>query len=234
MLLGSRYVFNGQVATSFTKTGGFTADARPLFDFVAHQNRAYVGLQRGDRRHSPRVHRIERLHLSCGDRARELQPAAHVFPKNSVFESITFSPQFDGTWEWDRFMRGTEPNDMKANTSTTAQLRGGWRTTFYTWTETFKYPAYLYTNYYVEKRSATGAVVDTVPFIGTDRLTNLGTMVSVGTPQWRGFAGSVESVGGQDDNFDEWSLGVDPVPTLNVDWRPTNRVRVNGRYVEQR
>jgi hypothetical protein len=234
MLLGSRYVFNGQVATSFTKTGAFKADARPLFDFALTKTGRTSGFNAV----------IEGIHpefiASSGFISRaaiahaNFSPRRTFFPKNSVFESIYFSPQFDGTWEWDRFMRGTEPNDMKANTSTTAQLRGGWRTTLYTWTETFKYPAYLYTNYYVEKRVANGAVVDTVPFVGTDRLTNLGVMASVGTPQWRSFAGSLELVGGQDDNFDEWSSALILYTTLNVDWRPTNRVRVNGRYVEQR
>jgi hypothetical protein len=41
-------------------------------------------------------------------------------------------------------------------------------------------------------------------------------------------------VAGQDDNFDEWSSAWISFVTLNADWRPTNRVRVNGRYLEQR
>jgi hypothetical protein len=232
MLFGSRYVFNGQVATSFTKAGAFTADARPLFDFALTQTGRTSGFNAVLEGIHPDFIASSGFISRSGIAHANFSPRRTWFPKQSIFESISFSPQFDGTWEWDRFTRGTEPNDMKANTSTTAMLRGGWRTTFYTWTETFKYPAYLYTNYYVEKR--TGAAVDTVPFVGTDRLTNLGTMVSVGTPQWRSFAGSVELVGGQDDNFDEWSSALILYTTLNLDWRPTDRVRVNGRYVEQR
>jgi hypothetical protein len=161
-------------------------------------------------------------------------PRRTFFPKESVFESITFTPIFDNTWEWDRFMRGTEPNDIKVNTSTSAILRGGWRATVYTWTETFKYPWYLYTNYYIERRNDAGAVVDTVAYQGTDRLTNIGGFLSFGTPQWRTFSMSAEVVGGQDDNFDEWSSAWILYTTLNAEWRPTERLRVNGRFVEQR
>jgi hypothetical protein len=131
-------------------------------------------------------------------------------------------------------MDGTEPNDIKVNTSTTALLRGGWRTTLYTWLESFKYPAQLYTSYFIERRSAGGAVLDTVPYVGTDRLPNYGAMVSVGTPQWSVFSGSAEIVAGHDDNFDEWSSAWISFVTLNADWRPSDKVRVNGRYLEQR
>jgi hypothetical protein len=39
---------------------------------------------------------------------------------------------------------------------------------------------------------------------------------------------------GHDDNFDEWSSAWIFFTTLNANWRPTDRVRVEGRWVEQR
>jgi hypothetical protein len=151
-----------------------------------------------------------------------------------VFQSITFAPISDNTWEWDRFVSGTEPNDIKLNTSTSAVLRGGWNATFYTWTETFKYPAFLYTNYFIEQPRAGSAVTDTVPYVGTDRLTNLGVNARLSTPQWKRFSASADVAGGQDDNFDEWSSAWILYSTVEVDWRPTEQVRVNARYLEQR
>jgi hypothetical protein len=59
-------------------------------------------------------------------------------------------------------------------------------------------------------------------------------MMSVGTPQWRDVLGSAEIVAGHDDNFDEWSSAWISFVTLNADWRPTEQLRVNGRYLEQR
>ena len=234
LLLGSSYVFNGQLATSFTRNAAGQSEWRPLFDF---------GLTKTGRTSGFNLN-LEGTHpdfitqsgfISRADVARlSFTPRRTWFPQNSVFESISFSPIFDNTWEWNRFRRGTEPNDIKVNTSTNAVLRGGWRATFYTWTETFKYPWYLYTNYYIQERDAGGAVIDTIPFVGTDRLTNIGVMTSVGTPQWRNFSGGIELVGGQDDNFDEWSSAWILYTTLNAEWRPSDRIRVNGRYIEQR
>lgn len=151
-----------------------------------------------------------------------------------MFESIQFTPIFDNTWDWSRFVRGTEPDDIKVNTSTTARLRGGWTTTVYTWTETFKFPASLYANYYVERHDASGAAIDTVPFTGTDRLTNVGVNLRLSTPQWKTFAASGDVIMGQDDNFDEWSSALIVYSTAEAEWRPTGKVRVNGRWLEQR
>jgi hypothetical protein len=227
------YVLNSQLAASFTRQGDTQFDA-PLFDFAL----AKTGRTSGFNAFVEGVHPdfiAQSGFISRSGIARAgFIPRKTFFPKNSVFESITFTPILDGTWEWDRFVNGVGPNDIKVNTSTTALLRGGWRTTLYTWTESFKFPAYLYTNYFVERRSVEGQVVDTVPFVGTNRLTNIGTMMSVGTPQWRTFSGSAELVGGQDDNFDEWSSAWILYTTVNLDWRPNSRMRVSGRYIEQR
>src|SRR6185436_2289693 len=73
-----------------------------------------------------------------------------------------------------------------------------------------------------------------VPFVGRDRLTNLGLDLRLGTPQWSRFSGSLDFLGGQDDNFDEWSSAIIYYTTAEVEWRPTNQMRVNGRYLEQR
>lgn len=232
--IGSRYLFTGQVATSFTGFGAERMDGRPLFDLALSQSGRASGF-------SARFHGIHPEFIaSSGFISRTgiarvvFQPRRTWFPKNSLIQSISFSPISDNTWEWDRFVRGTEPNDIKVNTSTNAVLRGGWGTTFYTWTETFKYPKSLYTDYVVERRDASGAVTDTVPFTGTDRLTNVGVNVRVSTPQWSRFSGAVDFSGGQDDNFDEWSSAWIYYTTIEGDWRPNDQVRVNARYLEQR
>ena len=77
-------------------------------------------------------------------------------------------------------------------------------------------------------------MADTVPYVGTDRLTNLGLMLGVNTPQWNRFSGYVQIIGGQDDNFDEWSSAWILYSTIEADWRPTDRIRVSGRFLEQR
>ena len=234
LLLGTRYVLNSQIASSFTHANGATSSWRPLFDFALTRTGRETGFNLTLEGRHPEFIAASGFISRTGIAHANFTPRRTWFPENSVFESITFTPILDGTWEWDRFTRGTEPNDIKVNSSTTALLRGGWRTSLYTWTETFKYPAYLYTNYYIERRNAAGAVTDTVPYAGTDRLTNIGMMLGLGTPQWNRFSGRVEIIGGQDDNFDEWSSAWILYSTIEGDWRPTNKLRVNGRFLEQR
>jgi len=231
---GSRYVLSSQVAASFTETGGVRGDGRPLFDFTLSQ----TGRSSGFTAIFEGVHPEFTASSGFIPRAAVVravfQPRFQWYPTNSAIQTIQFSPISDNTWEWHRFVNGTEPNDIKLNTSTSAVWKGGWSTTLYTWTETFKYPAFLYANYYVERRDAGGAVIDTVPFVGTDRLTNIGAMTRLGTPQWKQFSGAIELIGGQDDNFDEWSSAWILYSTIEADWRPTDKIRVNGRWLEQR
>lgn len=233
LLFGSRYVFSGQVATSMTRANGVTGDFHPLFNAALARTGRTSGFSSVIEGIHPEFQAQSGFISRSAVAHSNFSPRKTFYPKNSIFEQISFSPILDGTWEWDRFVRGTEPNDIKMNTNTSALLRGGWQLGFYTWTETFKYPAYLYSNYFVERHSDAG-VVDTVPFKGTDRLTNLGTMLSAGTPQFRTFSGNIQLTAGQDDNFDEWSSALILYTSFNADWRPSSRVRVNGRYIEQR
>ena len=231
---GTRYLLSSQVATSFTGVGAENMDGRPLWDFNFSQSGRSSGFSTRFQGIHPEFNAASGFISRTGIARVVLQPRKTWYPKNSVFQSISFTPISDNTWEWDRFVDGTEPNDIKMNSSTNAVLRGGWNATFYTWTETFKYPPSLYTNLYVEQRAPSGAVIDTVPFVGTDRLTNLGINLRLATPQWSKFSGSADFSGGQDDNFDEWSSAYIYYTTVEAEWRPTNQVRVNGRYLEQR
>jgi hypothetical protein len=231
---GSRYVLSSQLAASFNRSGAVTQEGRPLFDFTFTKTGRTSGYNLIFEGVHPEFNAASGFISRSGVARAVFQPRRTWYPKNSVFQSITFAPISDNTWEWDRFVKGTEPNDIKMNTSTTAQLKGGWFTQFYTWTETFKFPPSLYAGYFVERHDAGGAVIDTVPFVGTDRLTNIGSMITIGTPQWKKFSGNVNLVGGQDDNFDEWSSAWIAYTTIEADWRPTDKIRVNGRYLEQR
>ena len=231
---GSRYLLSSQVGTSFTGVGQANMDGRPLFDFTLSQTGRSSGFNAIFEGIHPEFIASSGFISRAGVVRAVFQPRRTWFPQNHLIQQISFTPISDNTWEWDRFVRGTEPNDIKVNTSTTAILRGGWSSTFYTWTETFKIPAYLYTSYFVERHDASGAVTDTVPFVGTDRLTNVGVNVRLATPQWKKLSASADFAGGQDDNFDEWSSAWIYYTTVEADWRPSDQVRVNARYLEQR
>ncbi len=233
LLLG-RFVFAGQVAGSITRGPNISAAARPLFDFSLVKPGRARGLSMAFEGVHPEFVAASGFVPRPGIARATVVPRWSFFPTGRRVEAVSFSTILDGTWEWDRFRRGTEPNDIKAQTSTVVSWRGGWRTRLFTFVESFKYPAFLYESFYVERRDATGVPFDTVPYTGTDRLPNYGFDTEISTPQWQRFSGSMSLTGGHDENFDEWSSAWIAFATLNLNWRPTDRMRVETRYVEQR
>ena len=223
---------NSQLASSFTSTAS-SPGAKWLWDVnavKAGRTRGFAGQFRGI---DPEFVAGSGFIARSGVVRASATPRWSWFPTKRRVEAVSFSPAIDLTWEWDRFMDGKEWNDIKLLTTTNVTLKGGWRTRFFTWTESFKWPSYLYTNYYVEMRDANGAVTDTVPFVATNRLPNYGVDMGLNTPQWKTFAGSIGVTTGRDDNFDEWSSALILFTTLNLDWRPTDRLRLNSRWIDQ-
>jgi hypothetical protein len=231
----NKYIFAGQLGASFTRIGASPAlNAKPLFDVSMNRTGREFGWSARLNGTHPEFITQSGFTSRTGIAHANIQPRWTWYPKESFIRTISFAPHADATWEWDRFTKGTFPNDMKMNSSTNAVFTSGWRASIYHWSETFKYPDYLYTNFYIARQNATTGATDTVPYTGVDRLTNLGIMTTVNTPQWRQFSASAEILGGQDDNFDEWSSAWILYSTIALNWQPTERVRVNGRYVEQR
>ncbi|MFT4604048.1 MAG: hypothetical protein ACI9W4_000767 [Rhodothermales bacterium] len=160
-----------------------------------------------------------------------LVPRVTWFGKEgATVESFTAGLTFDGTWDYDRFTRGTGPNDRKLHFNAAYSLRGGWGGNTSVFYESFRYPAELYTNYFVAPETAGGAPT---PYVGTDRLTNLGFWSTLATPRWRQFSGSLFLVGARDDNFFEWASADIIFITANLNWSPTDQLRVNLLYNHQ-
>ncbi|HEX6134470.1 MAG TPA: DUF5916 domain-containing protein [Longimicrobiales bacterium] len=233
LLLG-RYILAAQLASSFTSRAGQTARWSPLFDFALTRTGRDWGFNVVVEGVHPEFVASSGFISRSGIAHANISPRRTFFPQNGIIETLSTSLILDGTWDYDRFRRGTEPNDMKLQTSTNLSLRGGWRATLFTWLESFMYPADLYSRFYIERHDGAGAVIDTAGYTGTHRLPNYGGLVAVHTPQFRTVSGSAEIVAGHDVNFDEWSSAWIFFTTLNADWRPTDRLRVNARYVEQR
>ncbi|MEO5511022.1 MAG: hypothetical protein ABIS27_10375, partial [Longimicrobiales bacterium] len=232
---GDRYVFDGQVATSFTRIGtNPELNGKPMYDFALNRTGREFGWNVGIEAYHPEFITQSGFIRRTGITHARIIPRWTWFPKNSFIRTISFQPRAEGTWDWDRFMKGTFPNDLQMNSFTNAVFTNGWRAHVFHWSETFKYPADFYASYYTARANATTGVADTVPYVGTDRLTNVGVMTNISTPQWRQFSASAEIGGGQDDNFDEWSSALILNETISLNWQPTEKLRVSGRYLEQR
>lgn len=233
-ILAGRYVFAGQLASSITTADGSPSRSGVLFDAALIRTGRARGFSISADGVGPEFEAASGFVSRAGIAHANFTPRWSFFPEGRRVEAVSFAAILDGTWDWDRFMAGTEPNDIKAQTNTTINWRGGWRTRVFTFVESFKYPDWLYADYYVERHDNGGAVTDTVAYVGTDRLPNYGTDVELATPQFQHFAASANVTAGHDENFDEWSSAWILFTAFNVDWRPTDRVRLNTRWVQQR
>ena len=74
---------------------------------------------------------------------------------------------------------GVEPDSIDMNVlGNTLTLRGGWRVSGTMLLESFRYPAELYGNYWIDTGS------DTVAYQGTRRITNYDVMFDVASPRF--------------------------------------------------
>jgi len=151
--------------------------------------------------------------------------------KTAVVQSFTTGVALDGTWVYDAFLKGRAAQDRKLHFNENFVFRGGWSAGMSLFLESFGYDAGLYPNYYVERRSA--ARVDTIPFSGTPRLYNVDWVFRLDTPEFERFSANFFYVFGRDENFFEWATADIAIGTAEVNWRPTNQLRINAQYQHQ-
>lgn len=149
-------------------------------------------------------------------------------PTGGVFESVSQDVLLNGTWQYSGFVQGRSAQDKKLHFNTNAALRGGWRVGASVLVESFGFDERFYRDHAIERH--TGARVDTIPFTGTARLPNIDYLVQLTTPQFKHFSANMFWLWGRDENFYEWSSADIGLLTVGADWRPTDKIRVNGTY----
>jgi hypothetical protein len=161
----------------------------------------------------------------------------HVGAPGSPVESWTTNLTFNANWDYRGFLRAGAATDRHFHVNLGVTLRGGWQVGASVLLESFGYPAELYADYYVERvRPGTVGplpVVDTVPFTGTPRLPNFDYGVNLQTPRFQRVSASAFLLLGRDENFYEWATARIVIGTLDLEWRPSEQVRVNLRYDHQ-
>lgn len=149
--------------------------------------------------------------------------------EGGLIESFTGDVALDGTWEYDRFVNGEGIQDQKLHLNTNTRLKGGWQLGASILTESFGYPADLYADYALELPAAEGGL-DTVPFTGRPTIPNLDYVLTLATPELSHFSGNLLFLWGRDENFFEWASANIKWLDLTLDWRPTDKLRINGLY----
>jgi hypothetical protein len=156
-------------------------------------------------------------------------------PRTALVQSYGGNLLLDGLWKYDDLRRRRPMLERKLHLTGTAQLRGGWSGGASVLVEEFRYDPDLYADYWVDRpRADDSGARDTVRFVGTPALPNLDWVLTLNTPQFRRFSGTAFVIWGRDENFFEWASGDILFATLNAAVRPTERLRLDLQYQQQR
>jgi Domain of unknown function (DUF5916) len=228
LVFGQIYSAQLQVAGSRTRHQGVTETA-PLWSArVARNGRMFGarytigGVAEDFRDESGFIQRPGIVHAN-------LDHSLTLYGKpGGLLESFTGDVALDGTWEYQKFVHSEGIQDRKLHFNTNTRFQGGWQFGASVLMETFGYPADVYANYALEVPTAVG--LDTVPFTGRPTIPNLDYVLTLDTPQFSHFSGNLFFLWGHDENFYEWASARITWLQLTLDWRPTDKMRVNGYY----
>jgi hypothetical protein len=230
LVFGGVYSAQLQLAGSRTRTAGTTTTA-PLWGGRFVRNGRTIGLRYSitgiDEDFRARSGFIPRPGIAQAN----LTHRVTIYGKPKGFmESFTGDLTLNGTWEYRRFVNGQGIQDQKLHLNTNTRLQGGWNLGASILTESFGYPADVYADYALEVPGPGGIGTDTVPFTGRPTIPNLDYVLSLDTPEFSHFSGNIFFLWGQDENFFEWASAKITWLDLTLDWRPTDKLRVNGLY----
>jgi hypothetical protein len=143
----------------------------------------------------------------------------------ALVEQWTNFFRFEGLWNYDEFFDGESILESDLGVSSMFTIRGGWSTRLSPVWQTVRFDPAFYDDYYVDMGT------DTVPLVLPDRLTGLwGLGVSVSTPQ-TALSASLGASIGKNAAFFEPAPADARSASATVTWRPTEQLRVEGRYV---
>jgi hypothetical protein len=146
----------------------------------------------------------------------------------ALIEQWTNFVRLEGLWDYDAFFDGGSILESHAGVTSFFTIRNGWGARITPQWSTVRFEPDDYADYYVD------AGADTVPFTLPDRLTKLRQVnVSGNTPQGALTASASVTVGKMAAFFEP--AAADGLSgTASVTWRPTDQLRIEGRYVYSR
>ena len=148
-------------------------------------------------------------------------------PPKGLWESLSSDVVMDWIWRYRDFARGPAL-EKKLHFNNNVTLRGGWKAGASVLIETFRFDPELYDGYALARTTPAGTEI--LPFVGTPAIDNLDYVLSLNTPEFSSFSGTLQYLWGRDENFFEWSPADIKYLTLTADWRPTAQVRVGAQY----
>src|SRR5436853_236043 len=219
------YGLNLQLAGSRTRVGGVTTTAPLWLTQFTVQHRVwglrslFAGISDDCRDASGFIGRAGIVHSY-------VDPSYTTYGRpGALLQRFIGDIVVDGIWQYQNFIHGRHLQDKKLHFNGNATLRGGWNVGAGYFVESFGYDSALYAAYRLGR--------DTVRYKGQPTIVNGEYIVQIGTPQWKHFSGSGFFLQGHDENFFEWASADLRLLSVDVSYRPTERLRNSVSYFWQ-
>lgn len=225
-LFGGIYAFQGQYAQSFTRNPDGTVLNAPLWHAGINRNGKNLafsysldGIHEDFRAGSGFIQRGGVVNGTIDQRYTRFGAPG------SLFEAVTFNPGYFSTWRYQSFVHQDDAIEKKLHFNLTGTLRGGWNAGVGYFVETFGYDPGLFANYRI-----LGVAGDTLPFTGRPRIPNSEAFLSLNTPTGNRLSFTAFYLWGHDENFNEWASSNIIIAQYGMNYRPTDKLRVNATY----
>jgi hypothetical protein len=144
---------------------------------------------------------------------------------DAPLQSWTTSVLMNGVWQYRRTTVGERWLEKKLHFNNTLKLAGGWQAGASALFESFAFDEVFYKDY-----ALLGPGPAILPFTGVPHIGNDDYVVTLNTPQFSRFSGSVFFIWGHDENFFEWSPANIVFATYAIGWRPSEKLRIDTQY----
>ncbi len=149
-------------------------------------------------------------------------------PPNAFVETFTADVALIHTWVYRHLTAAEAPEDRRYHLTGTVTLHGGWQLGGAVYAETYGYDPSLYANYALGHITAHGTTF--TPFVGQAIIPNTDYVFVLTTPQFSTLSASILYISGRDENFFEWASADIGNTAITINWRPTEKVRLNATY----
>lgn len=230
LLFGPIYNLQLQAGGSRTVSGGVATDA-PIWQAIFNRDGRHFGL----RYQVTGIHEDFRAASGFVSRTGVITTnithrATWFGADNALLQSWTTSVLLNSVSQY-RNATDTQRDpwlEKKFHVNNSVKLKGGWLAGVAGLFESFAFDEPFYKNYAVQGGAAASPQI--LPFTGTQNIRNDDYVFTLNTPQFSRISGSVAYVWGHDENFYEWSSATIVFAIYEVDWRPSDRIRVSPQY----
>jgi hypothetical protein len=230
LVFGRLYFAQFQLVGSSTRLGDSTRGA-PMWEAVLDRTgRAFgfhyniIGVHRDFAAWNGFVPRRGYVQPNVANRFTIYGRPGALFERYNVFVSTS------ALWRYDDFFSARSLLEDRFSVSNEFLLRGGWSLNLNPTLASFAFDPRQYVGLQIIAPPGSGTT-PYAPFVPSDRLTTFILGGRVNTPIFQRFDASVSTSAGNDVDFSETSRVRRLDAGASVNWRPTDKLRVNGSYV---